>query len=139
MVLYPDKWNDLSVTRNKNCEIYLPLPWSSTRVIIRCQIHRDSVNGHICFNYFTCFSYLLSVFIKSLTQYCVCFVILISVFCLIRNMNSLHFTSTWVHPRLLFFFMGSVLLIFFIFCFVLSYYRSLRSEFRVVMSITISA
>ena len=29
--------------------------------------HRDSVNGHIFFNYFTCFSYLLSVFIKSLS------------------------------------------------------------------------
>ena len=28
--------------------------------------HRDSVNGHIVFNYFTCFSYLLSVFIRSL-------------------------------------------------------------------------
>ena len=39
--------------------------------ISQCQTtvvyHRDSVNGHIFFNYFTCFSYLLSVFIKSLS------------------------------------------------------------------------
>ena len=38
--------------------------------------------------------------------------------------------STWVHPPV--FFMGSVLLIFFIFC--VAYYVSFRSEFGVVMS-----
>ena len=44
------------------------------------------------------------------------------------------FTSTWVHPGFL---EGSVLLTFLFF--VLSYYVTLRSKFRVVISVTISS
>jgi hypothetical protein len=53
---------------------------------------------------------------------------------LIRSRNGLLFASTWVHARL---FSGSVLLIFLVS--MLSYYVTLRSEFRVVRSVTISA
>jgi len=45
--------------------------------------------------------------------------------------ESLPFASTWAHPYLL---VGSVSLLFYGF-----YYVSLRSEFRVVMPVTISA
>ena len=41
---------------------------------------------------------------------------------LIRSRNCWHFTNTWVYPRsFFFFFMGSVLLIFWVFCVVLLY------------------
>ena len=54
---------------------------------------------------------------------------------LIRSRNRLLFTGTWVHSRL---FGGVRVSHRFSFC-VLSYYVSLRSEFRVVMSFTIFA
>ena len=54
--------------------------------------------------------------------------------CIIRDRNCLPFPSTWVHLRFL---VGSVLLICLVY--VLFYYVSLRSEFRVVMAVTISA
>jgi len=47
----------------------------------------------------------------------------------------LPFTSTWVHPR----FVGGFRVPHLFSFFVLSYYGSLRSEFHVVMSVTISA
>ena len=40
-------------------------------------------------------------------------IIWVTWWCLIRGKNCLPFTSTWVHPRFL---VGSVLLIFFVFC-----------------------
>jgi hypothetical protein len=40
-------------------------------------------------------------------------IIWVKWWCLIRGKNCLPFTSTWVHPRIL---VGSVLLIFFVFC-----------------------
>ena len=50
-------------------------------------------------------------------------------------MNCLPFARTWVHP----WFLGGVRVAHLFSFFVLSYYVSLRSEFRVVMPVTISA
>ena len=55
--------------------------------------------------------------------------------CLVRSRNCLPFASIWVHPRCF----GGVHSAHHFSCSVLSYYVSLRSSFRVVMSVTISA
>ena len=49
----------------------------------------------------------------------------------LRSGKSLTFASNWIHAQ---FFVESMLLIFFVLC----YYVSLRSEFRVMISVTIS-
>ena len=57
----------LTVTAGSSITLNDLYPKMRVKLSIRRGTHRDSVNGHIFFNYFTCFSYLLSVFIKSLS------------------------------------------------------------------------
>ena len=57
----------LTVTVGSSITLNDLYPKMRVKLSIRRGTHRDSVNGHIFLNYFTCFSYLLSVFIKSLS------------------------------------------------------------------------
>ena len=57
----------LTVTAGSSITLNDLYPKMRVKLSIRRGTHRDSVNGHIFLNYFTCFSYLLSVFIKSLS------------------------------------------------------------------------